>query len=77
LDSPTKSNHDDSNNMVASSINTIKDACPEYTEDTSDAEYPKSIPEDIDKYIADAASVRKVISKPCDSLDLLVVSGIA
>ena len=44
--------------------------------DSSNAEYPKVIPEDIDKYIADAASVRKIIGKLCDNLDLLVVSGI-
>ena len=64
MDSPIKSNHDDSNNMVASSINTIKDACTEYTEDTSDAEYPKSIPEDIDKYLVGAAPVRELMNKP-------------
>ena len=63
--------------MVGKVGDTIPDAGTEYTEDTSDAEYPKSIPEDIDKCTADAASVRKIISKPCDSRDHLEVSRIA
>jgi hypothetical protein len=45
--------------------------------DAPDTEYPKVIPEDVDKCVADATSVREKIGKLWVSLDLLGVGGIA
>jgi hypothetical protein len=45
--------------------------------DTFNEEYPKVIPKEVDKYISDAASVRKVMVKRYDGRDLLIAIGIA
>jgi hypothetical protein len=45
--------------------------------DAPDTEYPKIIPEDVDKCVADTTSVREKIGKLCVDRDLLGAGGIA